>query len=307
VLRDSHQEGEPLENPPQVRLRTKTTWAAGVRAVLDAPTKDMRSKLLKEQAKDKAERKAAYDHLRALDHALRLVGLGLADFVPEQDGTWVAEPPGPLRPFEQRLWVAWQHEWPYPVPPEHRARGKKSILLNQSTGEQKYELPEFVQERPCLALYGDEGSKFLSCVPFLQHHLKARVVWLRDPAHRQWNDYRNAVKHVGLRPLFYEMCLALNMRHGPWLSCSFFQQLRGGMEEPRAASRVGCLSTVASASWLEAGALPQRPGATVSLPKGCQEHVRTTVSLRTGGACVRSFQGPASKITEPLCTAGNSW
>jgi hypothetical protein len=59
VLRDSQQEGEPLEAAPQVRLRAKTTWAAGVRAVLDAPTKEARSKLLKEQAKDKAERKSA--------------------------------------------------------------------------------------------------------------------------------------------------------------------------------------------------------------------------------------------------------
>jgi hypothetical protein len=256
------------------------------------------------------------------------VGLGLVDFVPQQDGTWLTEPPGPLRAFEQRLWVSWQHEWPYPVPEAMRARGRNSILLNHRAGQQQYELPEFLQERPCLALYGDEGSKFLSCVPFLQHRLKARVVWLRDPAHRQWNDFRNAVKHAGFRPLFYEVCLGLNMRQGPWLSCSFFQQLRGGMEEPRASpqslltrefplpavpgipSGTGAAGSGSRASASPLPALPEIPGGTGGAGSGGQGptplHAVPGLRPETGGAGSRE-KGRSPLAAVPGVLVGTGW
>lgn len=102
-------------------------------------------------------RASAYDHARALDHSFL---------------------------------------WHFEVPQEFENFGKKSVIM-RADGQRKYELVEFSSERPVLALYCDQGSKFWSCCWFLQSHSNARIVFLPDPAHRAWNDYKLAVDKMG--------------------------------------------------------------------------------------------------------------
>lgn len=76
----------------------------------------------------------------------------------------------------------------------------------------------------------DEGGCFWPNSYFLTSFAQMRGIWLRDPYHRSWNDWKLAVDHSGWKAVKYQGCLIMNLRHGPWLSSSWWQQLVEGIE-----------------------------------------------------------------------------
>lgn len=65
-----------------------------------------------------------------------------------------------------------------------------------------------------LVLHTDEGSSNLAAV----NHLQRRTMLLlqRDPAHREWNDIRNAVKQANCNSLVLMLTFTFNTPYGPW-------------------------------------------------------------------------------------------
>ena len=61
-------------------------------------------------------------------------------------------------------------------------------------------------------------------------HLKLRGCWLRDPGHRAWRDFHGAVGDLGWSSLVTESLVAMNFKFAPWLSESFYVQLKDGLE-----------------------------------------------------------------------------
>lgn len=222
-----------LEKTPEAQQQAKDEWQQHLKRLWEPPhaasstSFSGRASQLKKKEKERAY---GYDHLRALYHTLWCVSLGLCNYLSDPRNTWQSEAPRPLRVGERRIYIKFQGEWPYFVPPELEGFGKNAVLINQD-GDRKFELVEFSQERPHLALFADQGAKFWTCCWYMATHLKARISFLPDPGHRAWNDFRLAVDSMGWRPQLIEGCLILNFRHGPWLSCSWWEQLRAGVDE----------------------------------------------------------------------------
>lgn len=232
VMKEYNAEGlSASEQTAEGKLAAGIVWQERLQGVLaDHSSMAPSGRALVARQADKL-RSSAYDHARALDHTLMLVGSGLKHFLPVGEDAWVTECCKPLKAGEARIYIKSDGTWPFEVPATVANLGKKAVLLHSDGEQRKYEVPEFFAERPVLSLYCDQGSKFWSCCWFLQARLFARIVVVPDPAHRAWNDYRLAVDTMGWRPQLLEGCLLLNFRHGPWLSCSWWAQLQAGLEE----------------------------------------------------------------------------
>lgn len=50
-----------------------------------------------------------------------------------------------------------------------------------------------------------------------------RLIFLRDPSHREWNDCRSALKQSGFWATILETTLTFNLPYGPWDSASWFK------------------------------------------------------------------------------------
>ena len=85
--------------------------------------------------------------------------------------------------------------------------------------------------RPLLVLCQDEGSPGFAMVWFLLYKTKARVLSLRDPFHRFWNDVCAALKGCGLWWPVLLTTVAFNFTHGPWAGAAWWEKLVGGARE----------------------------------------------------------------------------
>ena len=65
-----------------------------------------------------------------------------------------------------------------------------------------------------LVLHSDEGSSNLAAVNHLMR--RTRVLLQRDPAHREWNDIRNAIKQCNCNSLVLMLTFTFNTPYGPW-------------------------------------------------------------------------------------------
>lgn len=184
----------------------------------------------KERVKALADEKRTRDDaMAALDHALSLGGMSLAMFLPKDNDQGERRATCLLGPDEERTFIdAADEEFPFAIPEQYRGGGKKSIIVDKATGNQRYELDEFRDRRPMLALCCDEGSKFYAALWFICGELQGRVAWLRDPGHRAWNDWRKAAKAMPWHCTLLELLVVTNMPFGPWLSEAFFQDNAGG-------------------------------------------------------------------------------
>lgn len=177
------------------------------------------------------ERESAYGELRALDHTLRLCGCSLAAFVPAENEDGEPIVTKRLAKDEERHVVSARSKPSYKVPEDIGDEWKRVIIKNTTTEQARFELLEFVGgERPLLSLQCDEGSKFFSGLWFLSLALRARVAWLRDPAHRAWNDWKLAMAEAGMDKLKHEGLVLLNFRFAPFMSEGFFAQLKEGLK-----------------------------------------------------------------------------
>ena len=194
--------------------------------------KQKQTAMAKELATFKKERANAYDEMRALDHTLQLIGLGLAKFIPvttqEARSRWSSKEPHPLQPEEALAYVE-NPEWGFKIP--EGMHSERSAIFNTTTQQQRWELLETRSMALVLGVVGDEGGKLFSAVWFLQLHLGARVCWLGDPQHRMWNDFKDAITGMHWKETLYDALIVMNVRHGPWKSTSFWHQLRTACEE----------------------------------------------------------------------------
>ena len=78
----------------------------------------------------------------------------------------------------------------------------------------------------CLVLHMDEASPGYAMFWFLALHLKIRIVFIRDPYHRQWNDTRLALTRTGVWWICLVTIVAFNMPFAPYGSGAFGEQLK---------------------------------------------------------------------------------
>ena len=124
----------------------------------------------------------------------------------------------------------------------HRQLKALDYTLADSTGEGLSQfLPEApadpsraptpVWDLPTLVLHMDEGSIGFAGPWYLQYHLDMRVVFARDPFHREWNDVRGALAASQLWWVILLTTNAFNLTYGPWEGAAWFEKLKGGAAE----------------------------------------------------------------------------
>lgn len=217
-----HDPVQPITDTEKQLVKQK--WQQDCSAILGQHSSAKRSVALQQFKKQKQSREAAYNHIRALDHALVLAGSGLNKFT--SDDKVVAN--RPLALTEQRKAIPWRGPWPFEVPEDKE--GTKSVIVDTVTKTKVFELPEFTGPRPTLVINLDQGSKMWSAVWFLQYKLKVRLLAFEDPFHRTWNDCLLALGDCGLKHLVYEYQVVANLPWGPWNSSEFWRQLKESLD-----------------------------------------------------------------------------
>eukprot|EP00971_Amphidinium_carterae_P352466 6492610-Amphidinium_carterae.1 len=169
---------------------------------------------------------------KALDHTLHLYGLkGFSSFVENEHRS------GVLQSAETRYWVA---------DASHVASASSSsspvpelpVVVNDVTGEKRWELKPWVERPTALILTGDECAVNLRVVNWLIGKMGARVVWVKDPAHRSWNDARAGLRDAGCWVDVLESLQVLSTLQGPWRTAAWWQEMRQSAETHM--SRTGC-------------------------------------------------------------------
>lgn len=113
------------------------------------------------------------------------------------------------------------------VPPATVGSGPSlqvSTKLEQSSQEssgKRSQVP--VPAGPCrLMVSMDEGGINMAAMSYLLEKQNLDLVILRDPAHREWNDVKNAFNQAGLKTLLMETTFVLNLPYGPWEGARWF-------------------------------------------------------------------------------------
>eukprot|EP00971_Amphidinium_carterae_P347803 6489995-Amphidinium_carterae.1 len=186
------------------------------------------SKIGKARKATQLENNAVYNVIRAWDHQLRLAGHSLSKFVAEIGHTEV------LKPGEVRYMANTPAYATYPVPAG--CVWQRSCIKNVRTGERKkfkrfeVELCSSGSPKPCLFIDMDESSINLAAVQYLQHRLHVRLIHMRDPCHRVWNDLRQSLQDCDLWADVLEKNHCLGLQHAPWKSSAFFRQMQESAE-----------------------------------------------------------------------------
>ena len=94
---------------------------------------------------------------------------------------------------------------------------------------------------PVLILCSDEASSNLSLVHWLQWKKGVRLVHLRDPLHREWNDVTDAIRKAGLWSTVLLSSVVFNLAFGPWQGSAWWRKLQEGGAEYAAKAEVGDL------------------------------------------------------------------
>eukprot|EP00969_Alexandrium_andersonii_P329591 14565143-Alexandrium_andersonii.AAC.1 len=85
----------------------------------------------------------------------------------------------------------------------------------------------------------DQGSPGFAGWWYLAYSLKARVVLLHDPFHRQWNDAKGAIKEAGLWWVVLLSTICHNLAYGPWEGAAWFEKIKAGADEYLQQERIG--------------------------------------------------------------------
>ena len=151
--------------------------------------------------------------LRGLDHALRMCASSLSSFLTDEAMDEVRQ-----------------------------AKAEAAVRAAKRTGTAPLQLAAPTpQPLRFLVLHSDEGSSNLAAVNHLMR--RTRVLLQRDPAHREWNDIRNAIKQCNCNSLVLMLTFTFNTPYGPWegakwhksnkLACDVINEL--GPADPLAA------------------------------------------------------------------------
>eukprot|EP00974_Lingulodinium_polyedra_P087861 8519757-Lingulodinium_polyedra.AAC.1 len=77
-----------------------------------------------------------------------------------------------------------------------------------------------------LTLVMDEGSVGFAGTWFLLHGWKVRLLPVRDPHHREWNDVKLAIADSSLWWVVLLGGILFNLPFGPWANQAFFHKLQ---------------------------------------------------------------------------------
>eukprot|EP00971_Amphidinium_carterae_P341960 6481056-Amphidinium_carterae.1 len=178
--------------------------------------KDMR---VKEQKKLKDANTATLQVLAGLFHALELMGVSWQVFEGGADASWR------LGPNCVRYMVDSPGGCGYTVP--GHAVQRRVAVKNMGTGQKWFEVSGQWQDGvpPVLVLSGDESSINLKMANFLSGHMKMRTVFIRDHAHRNWNDCKNALADCMLWPDVVEALQCMSTLQGPWKSGQWWRSM----------------------------------------------------------------------------------
>ncbi|CAE7271244.1 mug158 [Symbiodinium sp. CCMP2592] len=89
--------------------------------------------------------------------------------------------------------------------------------------------PEGRLEMPVLCFNADAGPDVMSCLQFLQNHVRVRMIHFWDPRHRLARELENAVSHAKLKGALSLGELVINFSRGPWSSHKWFRRLQEEM------------------------------------------------------------------------------
>lgn len=171
----------------------------------------------------KKSRKSALQIVFAIDHALELVGHGLADY-----SVAAARRSRPTSSTEVRYRV--------PITAETSSEGSASPVFrlavkDLATGAKRWEAPPGGTSRPHLSIVSDHGSTISAAMYFLQFGQKLRCSWFSDYYHDTNNDVFLAIGQQGLSNIVYETTFVMNFEHGPWKTGTHFEKLREGFSQ----------------------------------------------------------------------------
>lgn len=185
-------------------------------------TKSQKAKARQGTIAARRERKTPFHLLRAIDHQLQFVGMGLCSFLPSYPA------PGALTRVETRYMVPWS-AWPWPVPePVPKLR---IAVKNSATGVKRFEVGVLNMDRPLLSVCHDRESVNLAAMSFLKNHLRLRLATLSDPFHDTWNDIKGAIQASGEWGTVVDLGHCFNLATGPWQSWGFHRQLQSFGQE----------------------------------------------------------------------------
>ena len=90
-----------------------------------------------------------------------------------------------------------------------------------------------------LTIVADKASSNLSLFHWLQWKTQLRMVHMRDPLHREWNDVTDALKKAGLWSVVLLTTVVFNLAYGPWKGSAWWRKLQEGGAELAATAGVG--------------------------------------------------------------------
>ena len=76
---------------------------------------------------------------------------------------------------------------------------------------------------PVLSLASDQGSVGVALSWFVISEFRLRILPMRDPNHRAWNDLGAGISYVGSGRLVLLHTSLLNSNFGPWGGGTFFR------------------------------------------------------------------------------------
>ena len=84
---------------------------------------------------------------------------------------------------------------------------------------------------PTLTLHLDEGSPAYAMTWYLLHHRQLRMLAIRDPHHRSWNDIKLGVSFADMWHVILLMTVVYNLPFGPWEAATWFSKMKTMSEE----------------------------------------------------------------------------
>lgn len=101
-------------------------------------------------------------------------------------------------------------------------------------------LPPYAPHRQkLLTAITDEASSNLALCHWLMWKTQLRMVHMRDPLHREWNDVTDALEKAGLWSVVLLTTVVFNLAYGPWKGSAWWRKLQEGGAELAAAAGVG--------------------------------------------------------------------
>eukprot|EP00971_Amphidinium_carterae_P349829 6491249-Amphidinium_carterae.3 len=139
-----------------------------------------------------------------------------------------------------------------------------------------------------LVMVGDESSVNLSLFHWMASVGEVNTVFIRDVAHRSWNDAKLGIVSAGLWGDFLELMTIMFTLQGPWLSAAWFTEMQEAAEIHMSRANENCpwFQSCADELVLELGAECKADPHTEEGRKEVWEKLKERTCLDRRGQCV---------------------